>query len=600
MIADARTADAAASAAVASATPEDGGAAVARLLPAANGAEALIQLLVAHGVEYLFLNPGTDTAPVQEAIVGLAARGHAVPRIISCLYENVALAAAHGYFCITRRPQAVLVHVDSGTQNLGGNLHNTLRGHGGVLIIAGRTPYTADGLAPGSRDRGIQWFQDVPDQIGIVRSYVKWSHELARTDTLPYLIPRAVQVAASEPAGAVYLTIAREVLMAPLDGVTLLPPSRTRPTITGPGDLDGIETIARWLAEAERPLIVAGTVGRHPAAVASLARLAETVGCAVTDKSGPLNLPLSHPLFRANATAALRAADVVLILDAQVPWVPKDGQPPESARIAQIDIDPLKASIPLWGFPVTLPLLGDTSKALPLLLAAIERRATPERRAAWEARRADLEAEAARQAAAVAARLAEQRTRRPIAPEWAAAVLGDLLPPDAIVVEEAVTNQGPVREQIRRELPGTLLHPIGPGLGWATGASIGVKLAAPERTVAAVVGDGSFVFGSPVAALYAAQQAGAPFLTVVLNNGGYNASKQPIVGLFPGGASVQADAYPGVRWEHGPDFAALARSCHAYGERVEDPAEMRPAVERALAALARGQAAVLDVVIARI
>ena len=138
MIVDARTAaDAAAESA-------------ARLLPAANGAEALIQLLVAHDVEYLFLNPGTDTAPIQEAIVALGGQGHAVPRIVSCLYENVALAAAHGYFCITRRPQAVLVHVDSGTQNLGGNLHNTLRGHGGVIIIAGRTPYTVDGTVPGS------------------------------------------------------------------------------------------------------------------------------------------------------------------------------------------------------------------------------------------------------------------------------------------------------------------------------------------------------------------------------------------------------------------------------------------------------------------
>lgn len=588
MIVDARSA--------ADAAPET----VARQLPADNGAEALIQLLVAHGVEYLFLNPGTDTAPVQEAIVALGSRGQAVPRIVSCLYENVALAAAHGYFCITRRPQAVLVHVDAGTQNLGGNLHNTQRGHGGVIIIAGRTPYTVDGVAPGSRDRGIQWYQDQPDQIGIVRNYVKWSHELGRTDTLHYLIPRAVQVAASEPAGAVYMTVAREVLMAPLDGVTLLPPARTRPTITGAGDLDGIETIAGWLADAERPLIIAGTVGRNPAAVASLTALAEAVGCIVTDKSGPLNLPLSHPLFRANATGLLREADVVLILDSQVPWVPKDGQPPESARIAQIDIDPLKASMPLWGFPVTLPLLGDTAKAMPLLLAAIERRATPERRAVWEVRRQRYETEAARRAQTVAARLDEQRTRRPIAPEWAAAALAELLPPDAIVVEEAVTNQAAVRQHIRRELPGTLLHPIGPGLGWATGAAIGVKLAAPDRVVVAIVGDGSFVFGSPVAALYAAQQAQAPTLTVILNNGGYHASKQPIVGLFPGGASVQADAYPGVRFEQPPDYAALARSCHAYGERVEDPAEMLPAIKRALAALEQGQSAVLDVILAPI
>jgi len=568
-----------------------------RLLPAANGAEALVQLLAAHDVEYLFLNPGTDTAPVQEAIIALAAQGHAVPKIVSCLYENVALAAAHGYFCVTRRPQAVLVHVDAGTQNLGGNLHNTQRAHAGVLIFAGRTPYTVDGVAQGSRDRGIQWFQDQLDQTGIVRGYVKWAHELGRTDTLNYLIPRAVQVAASEPAGAVYMTVAREVLMAPMDGVSLLPPERTRPAITGPGDLASLEALADWLADAERPLLIAGDVGRHPEAVASLQALAELVGIVVNDKSGPLNLPLSHPLFRWDATAALREADVVLILDSHVPWVPKDAMPSDTAKMVQIDIDPVKASIPLWGFPVTLPLHGDTSKALPLLLTMLEQRATPERRARWDARRARLETAWTGRRQEIAAQLETQRTRTPISPDWASAVLGELLPPDAIVAEEAVTNQTVVRRHIRRELPGTLFHPIGPGLGWALGAAVGIKLAAPDRLVAAIVGDGSFVFGSPVAALYAAQQAKASFLTVVLNNAGYNASKQPIVGLFPGGASVQANTYPGVRFQAPPDYAMLAQSCHAYGERVTDPEQVRPAVERALAAVQNGQCALLDIII---
>src|SRR4051794_16474254 len=141
MVVDARTA------------PQTGPASAPRLVEARNGAEALIQLLVAHGVEYLFLCPGTDTAPVQEAIVRLGGDGHAVPTIVPGLYENVALAAAHGYFCVTRRPQAVLVHVDAGTQNLGAMMHDAQRAHGGVIIIAGRTPYTIDGTVPGGRDR---------------------------------------------------------------------------------------------------------------------------------------------------------------------------------------------------------------------------------------------------------------------------------------------------------------------------------------------------------------------------------------------------------------------------------------------------------------
>src|SRR6195256_2363441 len=113
--------------------------------PARTGAEAIFQLLVACGVEYVFLNPGTDTAPIQEALVALAADGEAVPTLVPCLYENVAMAAAHGYFLVTRRPQLVVVHVDVGTQNLGGNVHDAMRGQAGVVILAGRAPYTVDG-----------------------------------------------------------------------------------------------------------------------------------------------------------------------------------------------------------------------------------------------------------------------------------------------------------------------------------------------------------------------------------------------------------------------------------------------------------------------
>jgi acetolactate synthase-1/2/3 large subunit len=132
------------------------------------------------------------------------------------------------------------------------------------------------------------------------------------------------------------------------------------------------------------------------------------------------------------------------------------------------------------------------------------------------------------------------------------------------------------------------------------GAAVGIKLAEPDREVVAVCGDGSFVFGSPVAALWAAQQARAPFLTVIFNNAGYQASKNPVLTLFPDGASAMENAFPGVRFPTPPDYAALARSCHAYGERVEDPDDLPAALERGRAAVRAGQAAVLDVVIAPI
>jgi acetolactate synthase-1/2/3 large subunit len=512
------------------------------------------------------------------------------------------MAAAHGYFLVTRKPQLVVVHVDVGTQNLGGNVHDAMRGQAGVVILAGRAPYTVDGLLPGSRDRAIQWQQDVTDQIGIVRNYVKWSHELGRVDTLHQLVPRAVQMAASEPWGPVYMTAAREVLMQPPEGkmVDLSVAQRARPLVTSAGDPAALEQLAEWLAGAESPLAITGNLGRHPEAVSQLVTLAETLGMRLVDTRGPLNVPADHPLFVDDASAAIAEADVILLLDVDVPWIPRYVRPAEGARIAQLDIDPLKETIALWGYPVDLPIQADTSKALAGLQAAIDRQATAASRQRWAERSARYAAAHTAQQQILRATLADLRTRRPIAAEWVGAALAERLPNDAIVLDETVTSADAVRRFLGRQLPGTILSAGAPGLGWALGAGVGVRLAAPDQTVVALVGDGSFVFGSPVAALWAAQQAAAPFLTIVMNNGGYNASKMPVLGLFPDGASKRANAFPGVRFNTPPDYAALARSCHAYGERVEDPAELPAAIDRGLAAVSDGQAAVLDVVLAQI
>ena len=567
---------------------------------ARNGAEAILQLLTTCGVEYAFWNPGTDTAPLQEALVSLDQAGERVPTLVSCTFENVALAAAHGYFLVTRRPQLVVVHVDVGTQNLGGNVHNAQRGQAGAVIIAGRAPYTFEGTTPGGRDRVIQWQQDEPDQIGIVRGYVKWAQELSRVDTLHHVIPRAVQMAASEPAGPVYMTAAREVFMDRMDGVDVGVARRTHTAVTPAGDPAALERLAGWLVEAEAPLAFAGHLGRHPSAVAPLVELAELLGLPVVDARGPLNMPTEHPLYRANAGKALGTADVVLLLDVDVPWIPRVANPSAKARIAQLDIDPLKSTIQVWGFPVDLPIQADTSKAISELLAAVKRLATPAARERWADRRRQLEDERAatdRQKAADGERLAQQR---PIAPEWIGAVLSERMPAGTIVVDEMVTSSDATRRYLRRDEPGTLLSSGAPGLGWGLGGAIGAKLAAPERDVVALVGDGSFVFGSPVAALWAAHQAAAPFLTLVYNNAGYNASKNPVLGLFPDGASARADSFPGVRFVDPPDYAMLARSCHAYGERVDNPADLAGAVGRGLDAVKKGQAAVLDVVLSKI
>jgi len=160
---------------------------------AENVSDAFIELLNTSGVDYIFINPGSDSAPVLESIARFKAAGRPAPHLVLCLHESVAMAAAHGYFMITGRPQVVFVHVDVGTLNIGANLHNAQRGRAGVVICAGRTPYTVDGNVQGGRNRRMQWMQEQFNQSGIVQGYVKWHYELTSGYNLRLAVQRAFQ-----------------------------------------------------------------------------------------------------------------------------------------------------------------------------------------------------------------------------------------------------------------------------------------------------------------------------------------------------------------------------------------------------------------------
>lgn len=549
-------------------------------------AELLVSVLVEHGVEVIFLNPGTDTAPVQEALAQLAADGAPVPRLVLCPHEALALAAAHAYFAVTGRPQVVMVHVDVGTQNLGAMLHNAFRAEAGVVIIAGRTPRSTHGEEPGGRDTPVHWMQDVPDQAGIVRSYVRWTADIEDPATLPRQLARAFQVASAPPGGPVYLTAAREVLMRPVTGDTQTRDGRPavarhRAPLAPAPHPDALAAAADLLARSERPLITTTRVGRRPEAVAELVALAELLGAPVVDRRERVNIPSTHPLY-VGATGVgpdlLRRADAVLVVDSDVPWVPAHAEPAADASVVLIDHDPVRASTPGWTFPVDVPIQAEPLIALRLLTQELRERGG-QRTPWWSA-----PAPAARPSYAGA-----------IAPAEVAAALDALLAVDDLLVEEATTNGDVLRAGLRRTLPGTAFQAGGSGLGWALGAAIGIGLAAPQRRIVAVVGDGSFLFSEPIAALWAAHHEGVPFLTVVLRNGGYAASRRPVFALFPDGESRRRGDVVGTRFPDPPDLAALAAACHAHGEQVRERERLEPALAEALKVVDGGRCAVVTV-----
>ena len=558
-------------------------------------AEHLVYLLGAHGIEYLFLNPGTDTAPVQEAVYTLEEAGLPVPTVLPSTFESVSLAAAHAYWNMTGRPQAVFVHVDAGTQNLGAMVHNVLRGRAGVVVIAGKTPYGEEEGPSGGRNAPIQWLQDVPDQPGIVRGYAKWVQEITRPDMLDRAIGRAVQVAASSPAGMAYLTVSRDVLMDP--------PRADHSRVTGfpvpvppAADPAAVARIAAALAAAQAPVLITSRVGRTEAGFTAVTALADLAGLPVTGRldTGTVNISSRHPASlpdQAAAAAAVSAADVILVVESEVPWLPGRVTLRDDAQVFHVDPDPAKASMPLWSYPVDLAVQADGAAGLAVITAELARIAAAEPEVAER-----LAARVAGQREHAAGRPGPEPLEGPLTPRGVMSGLNQVIDAEDIVIEEAVTNASAVYEGLERTRPGTLTGPGAPGLGWALGGALGVKLARPDRRVITVSGDGSFLFGVPTSALMMAAEWGTPFLAVILNNKGYRASRLPVYGLFPDGVSAQRKTAVGTRFNWAPDYPALAAACHAHGERVEKAEDLVPALRRAVAAVDAGRAAVVECV----
>lgn len=558
-------------------------------------AEHLVSLLAAHGVEYLFLNPGTDTAPVQEAVYALTEAGLPAPTVLLSTFESVSLAAAHAYWKMTGRPQAVFVHVDAGTQNLGAQVHNVLRDRAGVVVIAGKTPYGEKADTSGGRNASIQWQQDVPDQPGIIRGYAKWIQEITRPGMLDRAIGRALQVAASSPAGMAYLTVSRDVLM----DAPALDESRVRgfavPVPPAPAP-DAVAQIAAALAAAESPVLVTSRIGRTAEGFAAATDFADLAGVLVTGRleGGPVTMPTRHPMNvagRPQGAAAISAADVILLIESDVPWLPATVTLRPDVQVFHVDPDPSKASMPLWSYPVDVAVQADGPATLAAVTAELRRLA--DEQPAVAKRLAD-------RVALLRARqveLPEPPESGPLTPIGVMRALSTVIDAEDIVVEEAVTNASAVYEGLERSKPGTIMAPAAPGLGWALGGSLGVKLARPDRRVIAVTGDGAFLFGVPTSAFMMAAQWETPFLAVILNNNGYRASRLPVYGLFPDGVSARRREAVGTRFTKAPDYPALAAACHAHGERVEKAEDLVPALRRALAVLDSGQAAILECVV---
>jgi len=561
---------------------------------------AILEALVEAGVEYLFANFGSDHPGLIEAIAQARAANRACPKVITAPTEMVAMSAAHGFAQARGRAQAVLVHVDCGTQALGGAVHNAAKGRVPVLIIAGMSPATQEGEARGSRNEFIQWIQDVPDQRGLVRGYVRYENEIRLGANAKQIVHRALQFAHSDPCGPVYVTAPREVLESEVPEVAI-DVRRWQPLAPRALDPEAAREIAGALAGAEHPLIVTSYAGRSRAAVAELVSLAETFAAGVIESvPSYVNFPTDHAAYlgvqwnERRQNAALARADVVLVLDSDVPWIGEVSRPRDGARIFHVDADPLKQQMPLWYIGASLQCQADVALAARQIRAAAEEfQGDPER---IERRLRELAVEHAAWTAQVGAR---ESAGEKLTAEYLVACLRDAIGEDAIVVSESVTNFHVVSQHLRRTRPGTLFSSGGGSLGYNGGAAVGVKLAQPDALVVAICGDGSYLFSQPSTVHWMARRYEAPFLHIVLNNGGWRAPRQAVIGVHPDGIAATSPDID-IHFPQPPDYAAIAAAAGgAHPETVRTVAELKPALERALRAVRNERrSAVIDAHIA--
>jgi acetolactate synthase-1/2/3 large subunit len=561
-----------------------------KTVPVNEGAEAFVELLNANGVDNVFLNPGTGSSSIQEALSKFKALGKRIPNVILCLHEFTGMSAAQGYFMISKKPQVVIVHETLGTQQVGGALYNAERYRIGVVFCATRVPRI-------NRWATLQWLEERFDQPSVVREYVKWNYELRTNENIHEIVQRAFQMASSEPCGPVYLSLPADLLTEKMKSVRIPDVARHTAVATPQADTAALNRAASILINARNPLIITGYAGRNTQTVASLVELAEALSARVITTQRTLNFPTPHPLYGGiSPDPYLKDADAILIIDVDIPYIPGTAKPNPEAKIIHIDIDPVKQKIPMWEFPVDEIIQADSSKAIPILNEMIRQGLKPEQKAHIQTRLQQLQGEHQKTEEEYRRMATDQSTKKPVSGEWLCYCLNEAIDENTIVLEEAVTNRRSALRQLQRTKPGTFFTSEAVSLGWTLGAAFGMKLASPESTVVTLVGDGAFNFSSPVSALWAASVYQAPFLCIIFNNKQYHVPRLVIRSNYgPECYSEKTGDWIGVDITPPPDYAAIARACHGYGQTVDDPSDIKPALRTALDQVHAGKPAVLDV-----
>lgn len=542
-------------------------------------AHAVMRMLNERGVDTFFSNSGTDFTPIIDALARYHTDEEFTLETVVAPHENTAIAMAHGYFLLTRRPQAVMAHVNVGTANMGLGLINANRSRIPMLVMAGKTPWY-DGGMDGCRTNLVQWGQDTYDQGAYFREFTKWDYELKGPHQLETVIDRALATAKSDPAGPSYLILPKEPLCMPLDGgITINSQPRQKPAYLGCAPQTAIDSCASLVANARKPLILTAEAGRYSGAVEALVRLAERFAIPVIEfgKRNFFNFPTTSNLHLGfNPGKYVEEADLIISVENYVPWIPEQTSITRPATSIHIGVDPLCQNVPMRDFPVDLALVGnaaDTLSALYNKLMVLESENTGEAPLYTELsrRREHYSNEHRRLFEAASASAKSEGAKKKISKTYLSYCIGQAIDDEVVIFNEY--NLDPML--VPRHVPDTWFeNSAASGLGWSLGAALGAQLASPSQTMMVTLGDGTYMFNTPLSAHHTAASYKLPVVIVVFNDSAWSTIKKSYKGTTPNGWAQKNNHMPLCDFNIGVDFEKLAESVGGVGIRVDKPSEL--------------------------
>ena len=556
-------------------------------MPRMAGKHALLEMLKAEGVEYIFGNPGTTETPMMDAL-----QDHKDLKYIVGLQENPAVGMADGYARASGKPSFCNLHVAGGLAGGITMLYDAYKGGTPLVLSAGQADTRALLTEPGLSG----------DLVQMVKQYTKWAGEIQHAADIPQAMRRAFKEAKTPPTGPVFLSLPWNVMdeEAEVEIVASSPGYyRVRP------DVRAVEHAARLLLEAEDPIMLRGDRRSQSGAVAEAVRVAELIGAAVfAVGNSEVDFPSGHPqylggLYRAPAPILerIRNADVVLgvganVLAADLIYNPEE--PPQlnpRAKIIHMDNN-------LWElekiYPTEVPMLADPKAGLQDLADALEQDMSGSAREAAVTRAAALADVRRKSREAYQKRLNDTWDHSPITAGRMMAEVAQAIPKDTIITVESSTSRPALLNSIDFDEPGSYFALRGGALGWGMPGPIGIKLAKPDRPVVAVVGDGSAMY--TIQSLWTAHRYNIPVTYLICNNGTYRVLKQNMDIYLKELVkdTTRKSEYVGMDFGEHFQVAKIAEGMGVHGERINDPAEIQPALKRALAS---GEPALLDVII---